>query len=213
MAFLVPRHPLIPAHRLTASLDPAERIVRADALFARHAADQLVDDAQAQATQILADAVQAAADERLRGYREGQEEARFEQAEQMIENISRTVDYFSKVETRMVDLVMRAVRKIIDDFDDGDRVLIAVKNALSVVRNQKQMTLRVHAQQVDRVKSRLNELLAAYPGIGYLDIVADNRLQADACIIESEIGMVEASIEGQLKALRSAFEKVLGSRI
>lgn len=213
MAFPVPRPPLTPAYRLAASLDPADKIVRAGTLFARHAAAQLIDDAQAQAAQILAQAQQAALEERQRGYREGQEEARLEQAEKMIENISRTIDYFGKVETRMVDLVMRAVRKIIDDFDDDERILIAVKNALSVVRNQKQIGLRVHAQQVDVVKARINELLAAYPGVGYLDVVADNRLQTGACIVESEIGMVEASVEGQLKALRASFEKVLGSRI
>ena len=131
----------------------------------------------------------------------------------MIENISQTIDYFGKVEGRMVDLVMQAVRKIIEDYDDGDRVLIAVKSALSVVRHQKQMTLRVNSRQLDTVKARVNEILAAYPGVGYLDIVADTRLESDACIVESEIGTVEASIDGQLEALRSAFMKVLNSRI
>ena len=38
-------------------------------------------------------------------------------------------------------------------------------------------------------------------------------LKPDACILESEIGLVEASLEGQLQALRNAFQKVLGSRI
>ena len=75
------------------------------------------------------------------------------------------------------------------------------------------MTDLVPPQQVDIVKSRVNELLAEYPGVGYLDIVADSRLKDDACILECEIGLVEASMEGQLRALRTAFEKVLGSRI
>jgi len=42
--------------------------------------------------------------------------------------------------------------------------------------------------------------------------VADPRLAADACILESEIGIVEASVQGQLAALRQAFAKVLGAR-
>ena len=213
MAFLVPRSPLAPLDHLTTSIDPAAKVISAADVFALRSAEQIVSDAQDQAAKIIAAAEAAYESERQRGYSDGQEEARLDQAEQMIENISQTVDYFSKVEGKMVDLVMQAIRKIIQDFDDDDRVLIAVKSALSVVRHQKQMTLRVNSQQLDAVKSRVNEILAAYPGVGYLDIIADNRLAPDACIVESEIGTIEASIEGQLEALRAAFLKVLGSRI
>ncbi len=213
MAFLVPRTPLAPLEHLTSGIDPATKVIRAADVYALRSAEQIVSDAQAQAAKIIAAAEAAYESERQRGYSDGQEEARLDQAEQMIENISQTIDYFSKVEGKMVDLVMQAVRKIIQDFDDDDRVLIAVKSALSVVRHQKQMTLRVNSQQLDAVKSRVNEILAAYPGVGYLDIIADNRLAPDACIVESEIGTIEAGIEGQLEALRAAFLKVLGSRI
>ena len=213
MAFIVPQHPLEPRQRLSGGTDPANKVIAADEVYALRTAEQLIADAQAQAAQIIAAAEAAFESERQRGFREGREEAQLEQAEKMIENISQTIDYFSKVEGKMVDLVMQAVRKIIHDFDDNERVLIAVKSALSVVRHQKQMTLRVNSSQLDAIKARVNDILAAYPGVGYLDIVSDNRLQHDACIVESEIGTIEASIEGQLEALRAAFLKVLGSRI
>lgn len=213
MAFLIPRRPLKPARQLSVGLDPAAKVVRAADLVALRQAEEAVAAAHAQAQAIVEQAQAAFEAERQRGYQEGLEEAKLEQAENMIENVSRTVDYFAKVEGRMVDLVMQAVQKIVSDFDDEARVLITVKNVLAVVRNQKQMTLRLNPQQVDMVKSRVNDLLAAYPGVGYLDIVADHRLKPDACILESEIGLVEASMEGQLAALRSAFNKVLGSRV
>lgn len=216
MAFLIPPStgPLNRVRRdLAASVAPATQVLSGQDLAAWRSAQDLVAAAELQAQAIRAEAQTAYDAEKKRGYEEGLEEARLEQAEQMIENVSRTIDYFSKVEGQMVDLVMQAVQKIISDFDDQERVLITVRNALSVVRNQKQMTLRLHPLQVDVVKARVNELLASYPGVGYLDIVGDNRLQADACILESEIGLVEASLEGQMAALRGAFTKVLGSRI
>ena len=89
---------------------------------------------------------------------------------------------------------------------------MVVKSALGAVRNQKQMTLRVAPQNVEVVKKQLNELLAAYPGVGYLDIAADARLSGDACILESEIGVIEASIQGQVGALRATFKKILGAK-
>ena len=213
MAFILPVNPLTPLRRLSIGIDPSVKVVRAHELVALRTAEQAVIDACAQADTIREDAKQAYEDERQRGYLEGQEAARLEQVEQMIENVSRTIDYFSRVESRMVDLVMQAVQKIIDDYDNNARILLTVKNVLSVVRNQKHMTLRLHPQQVALVKERIGSLLSDYPGVGYLDIVADPRLNFDACILESDIGMVEASMEGQLSALRRAFEKVLGSRV
>ena len=213
MAFLVPRDPLSPTRTLQARLAPGTRIVRAADVAAWAQAEGLLAAARAQADAIVAGAEDALAAERARGYAEGMAEARMEQAEKMMDTVGRTVEYFAAVEGDMVALVMGAVRKIIDGYDDHERVLLVVKNALAVVRNQKQMTLRLPPAQVDPVRARVNELLAAYPGVGYLDIVADARLQGDACILESEIGLVEASIDGQVAALEGAFRKVLGSRI
>lgn len=216
MAFFLPHaavNPLQPARKLAAGIDPSRKVIRFAEVAALHEAERLIEAANAQAEAIVAQAQAAFEAERQRGYEEGTEEAKLEQAEQMIENVSRTIDYFGKVESRMVELVMQALRKIISDFSDEDRVLITVKNVLSVVRNQKQMTLRLNPNQVDMVKARVNDLLANYPGVGYLDIVADSRLKPDACILESDIGLVEASMEGQLEALKNAFTKVLGSRI
>lgn len=213
MAFQLPRDPLKPARTLQAHVAPGSRVLRADEVGAWADAEAMLTAARAQADAIVAGAQDALEQARQRGYAEGLTQARMEQAEKMIDTVSRTVDYFAKVETDMVALVMASVRKIMGDFDDRQRVVIAVKSALSVVRNQKQMTLRVHPQQVEAVRAHINELLAAYPGVGYLDIVPDGRLKSEACILESEIGMVEASVEGQITALQGAFEKVLGSRI
>ncbi|MEK0416848.1 MAG: hypothetical protein RI949_854, partial [Pseudomonadota bacterium] len=59
---------------------------------------------------------------------------------------------------------------------------------------------------------RAAELLQSFPGIGMLDIVPDSRLKGDAAILESEIGVVEASIDMQMQALEHGFQKMLGSR-
>ena len=212
MAFIVPLNPLS-LRKLSLGLAPGTRVVRAEELAGWRNAEQIVAEAVSQAELIRQSAAAAFEAERQRGFEAGQEEARMEQAEQMMENVSRTIDYFGQVEGRMVDLVMQAVQKIMSDFDDRDRIVITVKNVLSVVRNQKQLTLRLHPQQVEGVKERVNELLAAYPGVGYIDIMGDHRLKLGACVVESDIGLVEASMEGQLAALQSAFTKVLGSRI
>lgn len=191
---------------------PGRKVIKAADMEAYHDAEALLAEARARAAAYERDAQVAYEDERKRGFKEGQDEARMEAAEQMIEIVSRSIDYFGGVETKMVDLVMAALRKILADYDDRDRVVQVVKNALSTVRNQKQVTLRLAPAQAELLRERLNELLAAYPAVGFLDITPDARLSADSCIIESDIGSVEAGIDVQLEAIRRAFEKSLGSR-
>lgn len=173
----------------------------------------LLNEAQAQADAILAQAQAELEAHRQRGFEQGMEQALMEQSERMIENATRMVDFFSSVEQRMVGLVMTAVRKIILDFDDTERVMAVVASGLAVMRNQKQLTLRLAPEHVDAVRERGTQLLERYPGIGLLDFVPDSRLKGDAAILESDIGVVEASIEQQLKAIEAGFMKMLGSRV
>lgn len=98
------------------------------------------------------------------------------------------------------------------DFDERERVVITVRNLLEVARSQRQLTLRLNPDQAPAVKDHVQGLLVHYPGIRFLDTVADARLAAGTCLLESEVGLVEASTETQLAALQAALEKTLGKR-
>mgnify|MGYP006279055587 CR=1 FL=1 len=195
-----------------AQVDPASPIVPASAAAAWFDADTLLREARAEAERIVGSARQALEVEKQRGYQEGLELARFEQTEQMIDTASRTVELFASIEQRMVSLVMDSVRRLIADFNDTERVMAVVRSALAVMRTQRQLTLRVAPEHAEHVRAQAGQLLEQFPGVGILDIVADPRLKDDATILESEIGVVEASIASQLKAIEQGFAKVLGSR-
>ncbi len=213
MAFFIPRPSLTASRSLNVGLAPGTRIVKAEDLAAWVQAEQIVQHAREQAEQIEASAQAAYEAERERGLQEGRAQARFETAEQMMETVARSIDFFANIEAEMVELVMRAIRKIIDDYDDTERILLTVRNVLAVVRNQKQITLRLNPREVDSVQSRVNDLLSRFPAIGYIEIVPDARLLAGSCVLESDIGLVEASMHDQLTAIENAFTKILGSRI
>jgi type III secretion protein L len=194
------------------SPDPSARVIPAADYAVWAEATSIVEAARTDAAAIRATAREAYEAERLRGHREGAEAARLEAAEQMIANVGSTIDYFEKVEQRMTELVLQCLRRIVAGFDERERVITVVRGALAAVRNQKQITLRVAPDRLEMLKAATDELLAAYPGIGYLDLVADTRLHDDACILETEIGIVEASMEGQIAALGRAFARLLGTR-
>lgn len=196
-----------------ATSDPHKLVLSPQEVQAWQDAQQLLAQARQEAERIRAEAVQAYEDEKQRGYEEGVAMARMDEAERLIENATRTVDYFAGIEQKIVALVMNAVRRIMADFDDATRVLAVVQSGLSVMRNQKQLTLRLSPEHAATVRERAQHLLERFPGVGMMDIVPDNRLKGDAAILESEMGVVEASVELQLKAIEQGFTKLLGSRI
>lgn len=212
MKFLVPRDPLAPR-----ALEPVKpmaeaKVLRAGEYAAWREAGDLVAAAREQAARILAGSQEAFDKECRRGFEHGERQAKQAQAEAMIEIIGRKVDYLESVEHDAIDLVMGAVRKVVDGFDDEAKVAAVTRNALAVLRNQKQITLRLHPDELDHAKANMTQFLAAFPGIGFIDLVADARLAAGSCILESGIGIVEASLEDQIAALDAAFKRVLGNR-
>lgn len=196
-----------------ATSDPSQWVLSPEQVRSWQSAQQMLQDARAEADRIRAEAEQAYEAEKQRGYEEGLTMARMDEAERLIENATRTVDYFSGIEQKIVALVMNAVRRIMADFDDTTRVLAVVQSGLSVMRNQKQLTLRLSPEHAATVRERAQQLLERFPGVGMMDIVPDSRLKGDAAILESEMGVVEASVDLQLKAIEQGFTKLLGSRI
>lgn len=212
MTFLVPSNPLDPRPLAPAQPLAHAKVLRAGEYAAWCEARDLIADARAQAERILAESKQAFDKECQRGFEQGERRAKQAQTEAMIDIVSRKVDYLEGVEHDVIALVMGAVRKVVDGFDDEAKVVAVTRNALAVLRNQKQITLRLHPDQLDYAKANMTEFLTAFPGIGFIDLVGDERLAVGSCILESIIGTVEASLDDQITALDSAFKRVLGNR-
>jgi type III secretion protein L len=104
----------------------------------------------------------------------------------------------------MVDLVMRAVRSVIGEMNQHDVIEKIVRRALESTRNENHVTVRVAPAQADWLKSRLATIMQTFPKIQFLDVQADSRLSANGCVLETEIGVVDATLETQLKAIEKA---------
>ncbi len=187
---------------------PSSKVIKAADFWAFGQAEDTIAEAVRRSERIVGSAQAAFDAEKERGYREGTEAARLEQSAHMLEIVSQSAEYFSQVETRMVELVLEAIRHVTSGFDDRERVRMAVRNALQAVRTQKQLAVRVHPAQVDALRARMEELLETYPAIEFVDVSGDARLAPDACVIDSDIGSVEASVSGQLEAMQKTFRNV-----
>ncbi|HCE3033621.1 TPA: SctL family type III secretion system stator protein VscL [Vibrio parahaemolyticus] len=193
-------------------LAPGLKVLKAKDYVSYLDSQHLVEAANSKADSIIAKAQQAYETEKQRGYQDGLEQAKIENAQAMVATLVRCNEYYLQVEHKMTNVVLDAVRKIIDTFDDVDTTISVVREALQLVSNQKQVILHVHPEQVVDVREKVAGVLSDFPEVGYVDVVADARLKNGGCILETEVGIIDASIDGQIQALKQAMVKQLSER-
>ena len=192
-------------------LEPGAKRVPAEEFQAYLDAQEIVKAGKREAERIIAEAQKTAEQLKQEGYEEGLEEGRLEMAEKMVDSIGRTVDYFSALEGKVVDIVMKALKRILGEMDEDQRVVGVVRSALGLARDQAKVTLRVAPTEAEIAQQKLDEITRPYPGIHFLEVAPDTRLGATDCILETELGVVDASLDVQLKAIENSLASSLGA--
>lgn len=196
-----------------AMLPPGQKILRAADHTALVEANVLLSRARADADEMLAHAREIYTSEKQRGYAEGLVQGKSEMAESMMHSIISSVDYLEKMEGMMVDVVMSALQKILDGIDHGELAVGLVRKALGYVRGQKKVILRISPDDLEAVQAALKDILQDKKDIGILEITPDVRFERGACLLESELGLIDASLDVQIESIRAAFQHHLGGGI
>lgn len=191
------------------SLTAQGKIIPAEEYQAYLDAQGIIAEAKKQAKQIIADAQQEYEDQKQQGFDDGLREGRMEMAEKMVDSVAKSVDYFSDLEDRMVELVVKALKKVVGEMDAHERIVAIVRHALAVTRNQSKVTIRACPTEVEVLQDKLADIMRPYPAINFIDIVPDTRLEVGGCILETDIGVVDASVDVQLNAIERSLAKSL----
>lgn len=183
------------------SVAPGVKVVNRDERAKLLEAAEIIEAAKARAAEIERKAEEAYKARYEAGYADGLEAGRLENMEKVMETAMASVEFIEGIEGTVVDVVMQSVRKILGEMNREDRIRAIVKTALANVRGQQKVTVRVAPSDEPVV----SEALAAQTAGSFLTVVADARLEPDSCILESDLGVINASLSTQLKALEHAF--------
>ncbi|MCU0239318.1 MAG: FliH/SctL family protein, partial [Pyrinomonadaceae bacterium] len=112
---------------------------------------------------------------------------------------------FVETEQDILRLSIKLAEKIIGQEIKSDKKVIAelVSNALRNTKRQDKITVRVNPNDFTTVQEHF-AMLSQSSRSTYVDIVPDPRVSNSGCIIESEVGTVDARLETQLRALEKA---------
>lgn len=192
-------------------------IVDAEVFDARVEAERLVGEARAEAERVLAETrsaaeaeLAAARDEaerlRRRAEVEGRERGLAAVTELLVGARAAAAKARVGAEAELRVLAVRIAEKILgrELKSDAETVVDVAVEALRHVGEPRELVVRCAAEDVDaleRGKPRLVERCRAAQAVRF---VADERVARGGCIIESELGIVDARLATQLEAIERA---------
>lgn len=189
------------------------RLVKATDVATVRTASEIIAAAEADAAKVREEAKAAFEAERKRGYEKGLQDGKMENAMQKLEQIDQSVAFMESVERKMADVVMKALRSCVEEIGDKEMVVnIVQKTMKAVIRTQRHVTLKVAPEMTGVVKERLAALRVDYPTLESFDVVDDPRLKGPACILETEAGVADASVETQLAAIQRSLERHISAK-
>lgn len=189
------------------------RLVKASEVATVKTAEEIIAVAEADAARIREEAKEAFEEEKKRGYETGLQEGKMEIAMLKLEQVDQSVAFMESVEQKMAEVVMKALRSCVEEIGDDEMVVNIVRKTMkAVIRTQRHVTLKVAVEMVPTVKERLSELRLDYPTVDSFDVVGDERLKGPACILETEAGVADASVETQLAAIERSLRRHMAGK-
>ncbi len=198
--------------RAAASLPDAGGIVHRRVLDASAEADRILqaarDEAQrirAEAEQVLEDAKATRAQELKRGYSEGEAKGLKQVTEKLVELAHLKERFFDQAEPEVMNLVMDIAEKII-----GHLVEQHAEVVRSVVRQALERTIgdrilvRVNPEDYRTLMEGDHEFRDVIDRTRRLSFREDESLQRGGCIVETEVGTIDAQLETQIAAIKKA---------
>lgn len=179
------------------------KIIRKELFEASQEARNIVDAARREAEQIVAKAEQertASVEAGLQlGYEEGLKNWNriLAGAWQARENLK------TEWEQSLLHLAVRVAEKIIGEQLrlQPDSIVPIVREALKSVGQERQLTLLIHPDHRETVQANLDRLQALVGSSRQIHLVAHPDVAPGGCVVESELGVIDAKLETQLKCL------------
>jgi flagellar assembly protein FliH len=143
------------------------------------------------------------------GFKRGQSEVR-----RLIDRIGTIVgqaidvreEIIAASEKQMVDMILMVARKVIKDevAERKEVVLNNIREALKRIKDRDRVDIRVNFADLELTTAHKDELIKMMESLRKVNIYEDSRIDRGGCIIETDVGSIDARISTQLKEIEEA---------
>ena len=172
--------------------------------------ERMIKEADLRVAEIEHEAYQKGYDAgREVGFKKGQAEVR-----RLIDRLGTIVgqaidvreDIIAASEKQMVDMILMIARKVIKDevVERKEVVLNNIREALRRIKDRDRVDIRVNFMDLELTTAHKDELIKMMESLRKVNIYEDSRIDRGGCIIETDVGSIDARISTQLKELEEA---------
>lgn len=163
------------------------------------------DKIKKRAKQIYLDVEKRVRESEAKGYEDGRQEGLQALTEMALNLQKKNQEVLAKLEKQALELVFEMGRKVIgESFVASNEALLGmIRQALQAVMGN-QLVVLVHPLDYQRIQAEQKNLMTALHGSQTLILKPAETVQPNSCLIESEMGTLEANLEKQLLAIKNA---------
>ena len=190
-------------------LVPSPKVLKREVYEASRDARDVVALAQDKAKQIIEEAEQGRNAIREQARQEGIAQGLAEW-NRIVARASQKADELSKSwEETMLRLSIRVAEKIVGEQLrlHPESIVEIVREVLKSIRPGKHLTIQVNPADAQYARARIDRLKEALGTSSEIEIVGAANVAPGGCVIESELGIIDARLETQLKCLEDALVK------
>jgi type III secretion system HrpE/YscL family protein len=182
------------------------RVIPAERVRALSAADDILDEARAEAAKLLGAARLEAEALTEEARREGREAAWSEANALLLAARSERARMLDGMQRDVVRLALDVARKVIGrEVESSPQLLLETcSQSLKRLVAARSLVIKVNPTEVELVQRHLG-ILSPHLSLGAeVEVEADEAIAIGGCLVESELGLVDTRLETQLAAIERA---------
>lgn len=197
-----------------AALGESGGVLNRKTLDASTKADRIIAEAdndaariKAEASKVLAEVEAVREQARKEGFDEGREAGMAQATELVAKFEALKEEFYTKAEPEIISLVMEIAEKVIGRMvhEHREAIMSIVRQAIDSALGDR-MTIRINPEDYKKVQPKIKEMQEGLDKTRRLVFKEDDSISAGGCVVETEVGTIDAQLETQLRAIRKALE-------
>ncbi|MEA3494384.1 MAG: FliH/SctL family protein [Candidatus Margulisiibacteriota bacterium] len=187
----------------------------------RPASETEIKKSKNEAQEIIEAARQEAADIKEEAKEAGRQEGRQEASsriEEAMETLNAAVKERKKIISDSENEILRLSLKVAEQIIRSevslhrDVCLNIVSEAISRVSDREQIIVKVNREDAEYLKRYKDRLAGMLDGVKSFSIIEDANIEPGGCVIETNLGFIDARIATKIKSIEEALNKVSSSK-
>jgi len=175
-----------------------------------------ISETEQRAREIISKAQSEVSTIKEKAYKDGIALGKQEAAQKLkeaLDTINQAMDQRKKIikdsEAEILRIALKAAEQIIRSEVSlhRDVCLNIVSDAINRVSDREQIIIRVNREDAEYIKRYKDRLSGIVDGVKSLSILEDSQIEPGGCIIETNLGYVDARISTKLESLEEALKK------